>query len=84
MNRSGVISGYSVNFIFSLRLNVYMLSYLTFMKVLINKVLGIIFPVQFSMSFAVTFLGYLTVDSTDQVHVNSHLNSLRTIKLIEN
>lgn len=84
MNCSGVISGYSVDFICSLRLNVYMLSYLTFMKVLINKVLGIIFPVQFSMSFAVTFLGCLTVDSIDQVHVNSDLNFLRTIKLIEN
>lgn len=54
------------------------------MKDLINKVLGIIFPVQFSMSSAVPFLSYLTVNSIDQVHVNSDLNSLHTIKLIEN
>lgn len=60
------------------------LSSLTFVKDLINKVLGIILPVQISESFGLHFLGYITVDGIDQLHVNSDLNSLHTIKLIEN
>jgi len=60
-----------------------MLSSLTFVNDLFNKVLGIILPVQISVSDGTPFLGYITVDAIDQLCVNSDLNSLHATKFIE-
>lgn len=80
MNCSGVISGYSV----FPQIKCLHVKFFNFFEDLINKVLGIILPVQISVFFGVPFLGYTAVDGIDQLHLNSDLNYLHTIKLIEN